>query len=128
MLTTNFSLLLAHQGHFFGEFSLLREEPRNANVRAAGHKRVTCMVLKKEVFKPFVESDPKFKQMIAELMLKQERVRQKRSSALAASSARGQKKKKLSPGLHPRQTVKVSQVVRWKVSLRKKGGEGGAAK
>ena len=50
-----------YQGHFFGEFSLLREEPRNANVKAV--EEVQCLYVTKDVFKPFVESDDKFKQV-----------------------------------------------------------------
>ena len=61
-------LVHLYQGHFFGEFSLLREEPRNANVRAVDEVR--CLYVAKDVFKPFVESDNKFKQLIAELMLR----------------------------------------------------------
>jgi len=93
------------QGHFFGEFSLLREEPRNANVRAVDN--VICVFVTKEVFKPFVESDVKFKQMIAELMLRREEVIKKRSKLSHDSSHR------LMAGLKPRESdVKMSQLVR----------------
>ena len=70
-------LVHLYQGHFFGEFSLLREEPRNANVRAVDEVR--CLYVAKDVFKPFVESDNKFKQLIAELMLRREQTIRKRS-------------------------------------------------
>ncbi len=69
-----------YPGHFFGERSLLRETPRNANVKVSGTcSRVVVMSMSKERFTPFIENDPNFKRMIGELALEQEERRRKRS-------------------------------------------------
>jgi [calcium/calmodulin-dependent protein kinase] kinase len=69
-----------YPGHFFGERSLLREIPRNANVKVAGScSQVIVMSMSKDRFKPFIENDPNFKTMIGHLALEQEDRRRKRS-------------------------------------------------
>ena len=69
-----------YPGHFFGERSLLRETPRNANVKVSGTcSRVVVMSMSKDRFTPFIENDPNFKRMIGELALEQEERRRKRS-------------------------------------------------
>ena len=83
-----FEEILTHlyPGHFFGERSLLRETPRNANVKVSGTcSRVVVMSMSKDRFTPFIENDPNFKRMIGELALEQEERRRKRSQRNTAN-------------------------------------------
>ena len=73
-----------YAGHFFGETSLVNDQPRNANVVAAGV--VHTEVMSKEVFKPFLESEQKFSEMIGALVIKKEEKQRQRKEVLALAS------------------------------------------
>jgi hypothetical protein len=51
------------QGHFFGETSLVKDEPRNANVKVKSSTAVV-MSIGKDVFYPFMDKEPGFRRFI----------------------------------------------------------------
>jgi len=53
-------------GQFFGEVSLLTEQPRNANVRAVGD--VACFLLNKEDFQAVVSASESFEQQLRRVL------------------------------------------------------------
>ena len=51
------------QGHFFGETSLVKDEPRNANVKVKSSS-ATVMSIGKAVFNPFLQREEGFRRFI----------------------------------------------------------------
>jgi CRP-like cAMP-binding protein len=51
------------QGHFFGETSLVKNEPRNANVKVKSDT-ACVMSIAKDVFNPFLVHEPGFRRFI----------------------------------------------------------------
>ncbi len=54
-----------YEGHFFGETSLVKEAPRNANVKVKSDTAVV-MSIGKEVFNPFLQKEDGFRRFIGE--------------------------------------------------------------
>ena len=75
-----------YEGHFFGETSIVTEQPRNANVRVPrGGAAVKCMSISKAAFTPFLsEDDDRFRTLVAALVRKNAETARKRAEMLAA--------------------------------------------
>lgn len=73
-----------YEGHFFGETSLVTEQPRNANVKVVS-ALCAVMAMSKDDFNPFLQQDAKFKELITELVRKKEETAKRRAEMLAAS-------------------------------------------
>jgi serine/threonine protein kinase/serine/threonine protein phosphatase PrpC len=85
-------LVITHlyEGHFFGETSIVTEQPRNANVRVAhGSSAVRCMCMSKAAFTPFLQEDEKFRTLISELVRKKEETARVRAEMLATQGGTG---------------------------------------
>lgn len=54
-----------YEGHFFGETSLVKNEPRNASVQVES-SILHVMSISKEVFQPFLDNEPGFRRFIGE--------------------------------------------------------------
>jgi CRP-like cAMP-binding protein len=57
-------------GQFFGEVSLLTEQPRNATVRALGE--VACFLLNKEDFQAVVSSSESLEQQLRRVLFERQ--------------------------------------------------------
>jgi hypothetical protein len=66
-----------YEGHFFGETSLVKNEPRNANVKVISDT-LNVMSIGKDVFTPFLEKEPGFRRFIDELVAKKEETSKRR--------------------------------------------------
>ncbi|KAA0167526.1 hypothetical protein FNF31_00964 [Cafeteria roenbergensis] len=93
-----------YDGHFFGETSLFKEEPRNANVIVSSNE-AAVMSMAKSKFKPFLDEDAKFRELIEQLILRKEEAARKRDEYLSKQSAEAQ-----ASLLTEREHVKVSKV------------------
>ena len=85
-----------YEGHFFGEASLVTEQPRNANVRVPLRAEnggaalpVRCMTISKEAFTPFLTEDDRFRTMISELVRKNDETARRRGEMLASFGSAG---------------------------------------
>lgn len=79
-------LVTLHSGAHFGEFSLLRSQPRVASVVAAG--TVRCKVMNKADFEAIMQDEPKFKEIITGLVEETERTRKKRELVRSKAGTR----------------------------------------
>lgn len=76
------TLVTLREGHFFGEMSLILDEPRVASVVAA--ESVSCLCLSKTNFKSAF-SDDAFSQLLNDVLEKRKRLRQDRELKIAAT-------------------------------------------
>jgi serine/threonine protein kinase/serine/threonine protein phosphatase PrpC/CRP-like cAMP-binding protein len=93
-----------YDGHFFGETSLAKEAPRNANVIVTSHE-ASVMSMTKEKFKPFMEEDEKFRSLIGQLIFRKEEAARKREEYLKKNGGMDEPQLQLE-----REAVKVSRV------------------
>ena len=70
-----------YPGAHFGEFSLVREQPRVASVVARGARGAVCRFLAKASFQALVEAQPSYSIVIRELVAETDATRQKREAA-----------------------------------------------
>lgn len=70
-----------YEGHSFGETALVNDALRNANVRVISGD-VSCMVISRAAFKPFLDQDPKFRAMVSALVAKKAETAMRREEML----------------------------------------------
>ncbi len=71
----NVTLVTLREGHFFGEMSLLTDEPRVASVISI--KNTICLCLSKQVFRSAL-SDETFNEVLTDVLSKRKEVRKQR--------------------------------------------------
>lgn len=74
-----------YEGHFFGETSLVKNEPRNASVKVVS-TTLNLMSIGKEVFQPFLDKEPGFRRFIDELVAKKEETSKRRQQVAVIPS------------------------------------------
>jgi len=93
-----------YDGHFFGETSLYTDDKRNANVIVSSNE-AAVMSMAKEKFRPFLDEDAKFRELILQLIERKREAARKRDEYLKRQGVAD-----TDTGREQREHVKVSKV------------------